>query len=161
MEKINKTIKTLFWFSLGLSIGLPAGILCIVFGAINKIVVLLILGIALVAAGFYVMPILWVKYGERRQHRTILYMVLHDHIYTVQDLATQMGWEDEKMRQTVKSLIASRYLVGYLFNDDVLELNTNKQQTRSAKTRKCPNCGGPMEFDGVKFVCDYCDTVAE
>ncbi len=162
MQKINKRIRVLFGFSLGLSIGFPLGILGIVFGAVKGIVALLVVGILLTAAGFYVMPILWVRYGERRQDRTLLRMIEHEHLYTVRDLAVQTGHSEQTVREKLKKMLLARELTGYLLVDDVLELNTNAKQTaKTRRTQKCENCGAMMAFDGVKFVCEYCGAVVK
>ncbi len=160
MKKINKKIRLLFWFSLGLSIGFPLGVLGIVFGATKGIVALLVGGILLTVAGFYVMPILWVRYGERRQDRTVLRMILDDNLYTVADLAKQTGYTEQVVRDKLKRMILKGELVGYLLVEDVLELNTNVKQTaKTRRTQKCENCGALTSFDGVKFVCEYCGSV--
>ncbi len=161
MEKINRKIRTLFWVSLGLSVGFPLGVLGIVFGAVKQIVALLVIGIVLAVAGFYVMPIMWIQYGEKRRDRAMLSMILNDHLYTVSAIAEQIGVADNIVREKLKKMILSRELTGFLLINDVLELNTNLKQTaRTRKTRKCPGCGANMDFDGVKFVCSYCGTVA-
>ncbi len=157
MELLNKKIKTLFWVALMLSVGFPAGILGIIFGASEGIVALLVAGILLCVAGFYVMPILWLKYAERRQERTLLLMIECDHIRTVAELAAQSGHSEADVRAKIKRMINSRVLVGYIFCEDVLESNNNKlKEELSLQTRKCECCGAPMIFDGKKFLCEYC-----
>ncbi len=160
MQEINKKIRVLFGFALGLSICFPLGILGIVFGAVKGIIFLLVAGIVFTVAGFYAMPLLWVRYAERRQDRTLLTMILHENIYTISGLAAQTGYAENVVREKVKKMLLSRELSGYLLVDDVLELNTNTKQTaRTSQTKKCENCGAMMVFDGVKFVCEYCGTV--
>ncbi len=162
MKRINKKIRLLFGFALGLSVGFPAGVLGIIFGAVNKIIPLMIAGIVFTVAGFYAMPLLWVRYGERRGDRTVLSMILHDNIYTISGLAAQTGYSENTVREKVKRMIHSRELSGYLLVDDVLELNTNVKQTaKTRETKKCESCGAMMNFDGVKFVCEYCGTVTK
>ncbi len=162
MEQLNKSIQLYFWFALGLSIGLPLGILGIVFGAVYWILPLLIAGILLTVAGFYAMPLLWIKYGERRQDRTLLRMIERDYLYTVSDLSAQTGFSEADVRAKIKRMILSHALVGYLFRDDVLEVNTNQKQTRIPKrTRKCDSCGATMYFDGLQYRCDYCQQTAD
>ena len=80
MNKLNKSIKTLFFISLGLSIGFPLGIICIVFGATKGLIPLLVLGIILTVAGFYVMPLLWMKYADKRQYRSLMNIIENEHI---------------------------------------------------------------------------------
>ncbi len=162
MEQINHSIRLYFWFALGLSVGLPAGVIGIVFGAVFWILPLLIIGILLAVAGFYVMPLLWIKYGERRGDRTLLRMIEQDYLYTVPELAAQTGYSEADVRARIKRPILSHALVGYLFRDDVLELNTNQKKTRGIGcTRKCESCGAVMHFDGTQFRCDYCQQTAD
>ncbi len=162
MDKITKSINGTFWWALGLSIGFPIGVICIVFGAIKGIVAMLVIGILLAVAGFYVMPILWVKYGEKRSYRTILRLILEEHIYTVQGLCNQTNKNPNHIRYVINYLIMREYLTGFLFHEDVLELNRNKkQEAKNARTTKCGNCGGLMQFDGVNYVCDYCGNVVK
>ncbi len=160
MDKMNRSIRRLFFISLMLSVGFPAGVLCIVFGAIKNIVPLLVLGIILAVLGFYVMPLLWIKFGEKRKYRTILIFIEQEHIYTVQGLSAQSGYSEKKIREILNYLVLANYLMGYLIHGDTIELNTNKKQTgKNVETKKCPNCGGRMSFDGLRFVCDYCSNV--
>ncbi len=157
MQKVNQRIRLLFSFALLLSIGLPLGILGIIFGAINGWIAMLILGILLVVSGFYIMPILWVKYAERRGDRVLMFMIEYEHIYTVEGLSTQTGFPAPDVRQRLQRLILSHALVGYLFREDTLEYNTNvKQSKKTRKTKKCRHCGAVMFYDGMKYQCDYC-----
>ncbi len=158
MKNINKSISKLFFISLALSIGFPAGIVGIVFGAIKSVPFLLVLGIVLTVAGFYVMPITWVKYAERRQHKSLLFMIENENILTVSELANQTSYEPKKVREMINFLIMKNYLVGYLFHDDILEENTNKKEYAKHNMKKCPNCGAVMQHDGEKFVCEYCSS---
>ncbi len=157
MNKINQKIKTLFGFALALSIGFPVGVLGIIFGAINGNIALLVTGIVLAVAGFYVMPILWVMYGEKRRYRTVLNMIENEHLYTVQELCNQLNHKPDDIRKIINYLIITNCLTGYLFNSDTLTLNENKKQTDKPKqTTKCSNCGAPAKLNGDMFVCEYC-----
>ncbi len=157
MDKMNRCVRGYFAWALGLSIGFPVGVLCIIFGAIKGVTIMLVAGIILALAGFYVMPLLWIKYGERRKFRTILRFILEEHIYTVQGLSAQAGCTEKRMRYIINYLVLANYLTGFLIDGDTLVLNSNKKQSsRTAETKKCTNCGGKMIFDGLKFVCDYC-----
>ncbi len=157
MNKINQTLRLLFAFSLLLSIGFPLGVLGIIFGATGGNTFLLVGGILLTAAGFYVMPILWVRYAERRGDRTLCFMIEKEHIYTVEGLVAQTGYTEENVRTRIMRMIHGHILVGYLFRDDVLEQNENEEQsTKRRRTKKCPQCGALMVFDGLHFYCEYC-----
>ncbi len=146
----------LFIISLFLSIGFPSGILMIVFGASKNITYLLVLGIIFTVLGFYVMPILWVKYAEKRQYRTILYLITEEKIHTIADLASQTNYDQERLKQIVNALIMSKYLVHYLYRDGVLTENANIHKTKNNVDNKCSNCGGHMRIEGDNLICDYC-----
>ncbi len=160
MAKVNKRIKLLFWISLALSLGFPCGVLGIVFGAVKKIVFLLVIGIILTVGGFYVMPIMWVKYGEARQDRTMLFMIMNEHIYTVAGITAQTNFSEQTVRARINKMILNHELVGYLFIDDTLVVNTNRDAKEIPyKTKKCENCGAEMLWNGEVFVCEYCKSV--
>ncbi len=154
MKKLTKHINILFWTSLVLSIGIPIGIICIVFGGIKNLIALLLLGIALTVAGFYAMPVLWVKYAEMRVHRNFLRLIENENILNIEDLATHTGKSPEDVEKNIKYLINKGYLTGYLFKTDHLEVHNKKN---NGETKKCANCGAKMNFDGEKYVCSYCD----
>ncbi len=160
MKRINKRVRVLFGFAFGLSVGLPAGVLGVIFGAIQMNIPLLVIGIVLVVAGFYGMPILWVQYGERRRDRNLVRMVKEEGIYTLAGLAAQTGLAENVVLERVKKLLSGGELSGYLLVEDGLALNENRPQARPRGTKKCENCGASMRFDGEKFVCEYCKTVA-
>ncbi len=157
MEVINKKLRLLFSFALALSIGFPLGVLGIIFGAVFGIVFLLVLGILLTVSGFYAMPLLWVRYAERRGDRTLLIIIEKDYIYTVQGLQTQTGYTEENIRQRLARMIHDRILVGYIFEGDELILNNNERQKNAAPpAKKCPACGAQMIHDGEIYRCEYC-----
>ncbi len=161
MQKLNNHIRLLFFLSLGSSIGFPLGVLGIVFGAVNGIIPLLVIGIVLAVIGFYGMPLLWIKYADRRHDRTILLMIENEYLYTVSGLARQTGFSENDVRTRIKKMILSRVLVGYLFEDDTLRLNTNSPQMGNAgRTRPCECCGAIMRFEDHSFICDYCRNTA-
>ena len=125
-----------------LTIFLPAGILGIIFGASKHITILLIAGIIATVLGFYGAPIAWIGVGTIKSNGVILNLIENENI--------------------INQLILKGYLKGYLFKNDILEINTNQKQTGDVREKtKCPNCGGPMEFDGINYVCSYCGNVVK
>ncbi len=160
MQKINNLITTYFFISLGLSISLPLGILGVVFGAVKGITALLVVGIVLTVLGFYVMPIMWIKYGEKRGDRALLRMIENDYLYSVSALSLQSGYSENDVRARIKRMIMLGVLEGFLFVNDELILNENEKQEEAAKpSKKCENCGAEILFDGEKYVCEYCKSV--
>ncbi len=156
MKKLNSDINKLFWWALGLSVGFPVGVVCIVFGAVNHQFILMAFGIVLAIAGFYVMPILWVQFGEKKGYKSLLLMIENDYLYSVAELSAQTGKPENKIREMIKYAIFKQYLTGYLFKDDVLTINNNIKQTKQYNTKQCPTCGAKMHFKDDRYVCDYC-----
>lgn len=145
-----------------LTIFLPAGILGIIFGASKGITMLLVAGIIATVLGFYGAPIAWVNFGSFKSNGVILNLIENENIYTVEDLASQTMRKSDEVRNSINQLILKNYLKGYLFKNDILEINTNQKQTGDVREKaKCPNCGGPMEFDGINYVCSYCGNVVK
>lgn len=155
MKKLNSVIKKLFYFALGLSIGFPLGVVLIIIGATNHQLLLLILGIMLSVLGFYAMPILWIQYGEKQMYKSLLSIIENEYIYSVEDLALQTGKPQNKVRNIIKHLINNQYLSGYIFKNDVLQVNNNAKQKHNAN-KKCPNCGAKLRYCDGEYVCDYC-----
>lgn len=145
-----------------LTVFLPAGILGIIFGASKHITILLIAGIIATVLGFYGAPIAWIGVGTIKSNGVILNLIENENIYTVTDLASQTMRKPDEVRNSINQLILKGYLKGYLFKNDILEINTNQKQTGDVREKtKCPNCGGPMEFDGINYVCSYCGNVVK
>ncbi len=160
MQKINNLITTYFFISLGLSIALPLGILGVVFGAVKGMTALLVVGIVLTVLGFYVMPIMWIKYGEKRGDRSLLRMIEKDYLYTVSALALQSGYSENDVRARIKKMIMLGVLEGFLFINDELVLNENEKQEESVRPSvKCENCGAEIVYDGEKYQCEYCRSI--
>lgn len=159
MEKLNKKINIFLIIAIILSIGFPLGILGIIFGATKSLSeIILVMGILFTVAGFYVMPILWINYGELKRKRRILLLINNENIYTASSLARQLSIDEESVKNSIAYLIEKGYLTGFLFVDrERLMLNTNKKQTGETRPKiKCPNCGALMDYDEVVSVCEYC-----
>ncbi len=155
MNKLNKKLRTLFFFALALSIGFPLGVLGIIFGASQELTPLLVCGIVLTVAGFYGMPLLWVRYGERRGDRFLLCMIEEDGITSLDTLCVQSGYPIENVRARIKRMIANRELVGFLLSDGGLQDPSKKDEERPT-FRKCPNCGATMVAEDAGWHCEYC-----
>ena len=152
MKNLKKTIILNFVWAVILTIFLPSGILCVIFGAIKHLIPLIIVGILAIILGFYVMPILWIKFAENKQLNMILSAIEDDNIYQVTMLSEQFNRNKTEIIKAINTLIQKRYLTGYLFIEkDHLELNNNKKQIISSK---CPNCGST--FSSKNDICEYC-----
>ena len=154
MKDLNKSITILLILALILTVCFPAGVVGIVLGASKGIKVLLVCGIIATVIGFYVMPVVWIKFAESKGLKTVLSAIENDNIYEVKALAQQLNGDEESIAEQINILIQKRYLKGYLFIDkNHLELNNNKKQVRNSVI-KCSNCGGEVSADCE--VCDYC-----
>lgn len=152
MKSLNKSIGILMLFAILLTIGFPCGIVGIVMGATKGMTWLLVIGIVFVVLGFYGAPIAWIKYGERKSLKSVLYSVCDEKIFAVNDLATQLNTNKKDIVGKINTLIEKRYLTGYIFkNQEVLEPNYKKN---AQGQNKCPNCGAIMKGDGEE--CPYC-----
>ncbi len=157
MQAINKKIRVTFWFALGLSIGFPLGVLGIIFGAVGSAFVLMGVGILLTVGGFYGMPLLWVKYGDLRHDRTVIFMIEHEKLLTVTEIAAQTGYTDQDVRDRIVKMIRTHTLTGYIFSSDMLIKNEKRDNAEKTGTSKpCPQCGAMMQHNGERFRCEYC-----
>ncbi len=157
MKKLCRRIHLIFAFALGLSIGLPAGILGIIFGATKDWIALLVIGIILTVAGFYGMPLLWVAYGSRRQDRALLFLIENEGLLSVEDLAQQTGLAAKDVQARLRTMVVAGFLTGYLLRDDGLVCNrTARQKPRHPLHKPCQSCGANMHLEEDIYICDYC-----
>ena len=152
MKNLKKSINIYLLISLLLTICFPAGVVGIIFGASRHITALLVGGIIATVLGFYVMPMMWIKFAELKSWQGLLTAIESDNIYDVATLSTQLAKSQEQIQNDVNSLIQKRYLTGYLFVDKQhLEPNNNTKKTQG---NKCPNCGSLISKDAE--YCEYC-----
>ena len=69
-KSLKKSMRRCLLAAILLSVALPAGILMIIFGATGQRYVLMTFGIVFTVAGFYGMPMVWVRYGISRSGRS-------------------------------------------------------------------------------------------
>ena len=161
MDNIRKRKKTLLIVSVLLSIGLPAGVLCIIFGATKSIVFLLVAGIILTVAGFYVMPIMWVKFGEARTYELLCMTVMRDGLRKIKDIAAQMGITEERAAALIKTSLFNRYLEGFMFSEDgtaLIEIEAPENPDATIYI-KCQSCGASATVKKSDPRCPYCGSV--
>ena len=162
MDKINRDVRGWFFIALTFSLLLPFGVFGIIFGAVNGITALLVIGITAAAVGFYGCPFAWIAYAGRRRLRVVLRLILNENVYSVEEIASHLSVQESSVTDDVNALIRGGFLKGFLFKNGFLVLNTNcKQQESDALKKQCPACGGRMVYNGVNYVCDYCGPVEE
>ncbi len=154
ITKMKKKIKRIFATAVFMSVGFAAGVPLTILGAVNGMWVLMALGIACIAAGFYGTPLMWVRYGNMRRRSAYLAAICEDGITDIDELAETFRASIQTARDNVNYLITNRYLTGYAVKNDKLE-NTTERKKRILK--KCAYCGMTADKDTVK--CPNCNAV--
>ena len=157
MEPIRKALRSALWLSLILTLCLPLGGAMLGVGLGFGIVGVWVIGIALMAAGFYGCPVAWAGYGNKRTLYRLVEAVEEENIYTVQELAAQLGISEKEVRNRIDICFNKRYLVGYKREADGLILNENQDLRKREHTVACPYCGAKFEYKaGEEARCPYC-----
>lgn len=160
MEKLRKDTQAYFNAALIMTLLLPFGVLGIVFGAILATWygwIMLGLGAAIALADFYVMPILWVKFGEYKTLQRIAASITDEKVYYIDMLAQRFQMRPSAMCDAVRTLIAHQYIEGYVFNNKRFVM---KLQQRTVSVH-CPNCGSNVNVYGADGICEHCGTLVK
>ncbi len=168
-KEINKKITLNLIFGTLFSIGFPVGILLIIFHTkVNGIgsTLLLVLGIILVAVGFYGAPMIWIKYGENRANKRICQQITLDNNQEIEYLAQINNVSSENMLKKIQELITQRLLTGYEIVDNKYVVPKGKntiskdealELSGKLETVTCKGCGAEIEIvGGKKTYCKYC-----
>ena len=158
MDKVKKKIRTYLGVGIALLIGLPAGIVMTVFGATKGITALLVIGIVLIVAGFYVGPVLLVQVTEKKKLGRVISAIDNQNLYTAQEIAAGTGIREKVVLGYINEALQKGYIIGYKLENDRLELIKSRKQTWDKSTQKCPFCGAPVVVDpkAESTVCPYC-----
>ena len=138
-----------------MSVLYPAAIVGLIL-SIGKIQWLMIVCIVYLGAGFYVIPIVWINYGDKITLSKVVRAVYSDKLYDVKSIAMQVSDTEQNVVNNIKKCIDKRYIVGYLFYGKNLTVNERREQVAQ---RKCPNCGAPLEKKNGVLTCEYCGFV--
>ncbi|MER2599473.1 MAG: hypothetical protein ABTQ73_08135 [Caldilineales bacterium] len=97
------------------------------------------------------------QFAEVDKQRKLLNIVLTRGQATISDLVLDLGATTEQVKAWIYDLVGKGLFSGYVnWNDGVLY---SRQAGALRETKKCPNCGGQMEFGGKGVVaCPYCGT---
>lgn len=165
MELAEKAKKRNFILALVFTIGLVAGIPCIVLGAVNMgdnkgFVALLVFGIVGTVLGFYGSPLLWTRLATVNQELTLVKAVTQEHLHTVADLAQRLSVNGKTASATLNNCIRKGYLVGFIREGDQLVLNENRALAPTTYAVQCPYCGASLTVQkGDSAKCPYCGSV--
>ena len=95
--------------------------------------------------------------AEVDQERKLLNIVLTRGQATLSDLVLELGSTTDQVKGWIYDLVGKGLFSGYVnWNEGTLY---SKQAGAIRETKKCPNCGGQMEFGGKGVItCPYCGT---
>ena len=158
MDAINKDLRKKFIVSITLTIMFVVGIPSIVLGASNEIWVVMAIGIAFTAAGFYGMPIAWVGYGNTKTLERLVSAVVNENLHTVNELASQFSLSEKEVRDKLDVCFKKGYFVGIKRDGDTLILNENDPLVQKQYAAECPHCGAKFLYTKSSPRCPYCDS---
>lgn len=119
------------------------------------------IGIACLACGFYGCPLTWVSYGNVRGLWRVVSAVVEENLYTVREIASQLGMPEKEIRNRLDACFKKRYLPGYKKDGDGVTLNENAPLAEEERTAVCAACGARFTYKrGEKPACPYCGTPA-
>jgi hypothetical protein len=167
MEYLQAKRKGMFYWALGLSIGFPAGVLMIIFGFIKGgiYIGMGITGIVLAIAGFYVMPLLWIRFGMLTKYTNYARQIINEGYRTVSLLAEQHGVNSKDVVNDIKTMIQKGYLPGFVLldNERIVDKSDRRKFERMEAMRagtltkiKCPYCGAHFDIVLEAEDCPYC-----
>jgi ribosomal protein S27AE len=95
--------------------------------------------------------------AEVDKQRKLLNIVLSRGQVNMSDLVLELGSSSDQVKAWIYDLVGKGLFSGYInWNDGILY---SKQAGSIRETKKCPNCGGQMQFGGKGVItCPYCGT---
>ena len=155
MKRIKNQLTVMLIVATVMSVLYAAAIVGLIL-SIGKIQWLMVVCIVYLGAGFYVIPIVWINYGDKITLSKVVRAVYSDKLYDVKSIAMQVSDTEQNVVNNIKKCIDKRYIVGYLFDGENLTVNERREQVAQ---RKCPNCGAPLEKKNGVLTCEYCGFV--
>ena len=162
MDPIRKALRSALALSLILTFCLPVGGAMLGVGLGFGVAAVWAVGIVLMVVGFYGCPVAWVGYGNKRSLYRLVQAVEEENIYTVRELASQLGLSEKEVRNRIDTCFNKHYLVGYKREADGLVLNENRALREREHGAVCPSCGAKFDYKaGEDPRCPYCGTRVE
>lgn len=158
MEKLNRSARTLFWISLTWSILMVVGIPMIVFGAVNRLWVLMAVGIAFTGGGFYGVPLFWIAYAGKLEQKTLVDAIERLGLRDVPSLAAHLNRPIGSVREKLGTCLSKGYLPDYIRQEDRLirYVAPAPEPEKVPHSVLCPCCGARFSYTGMSGVCPYC-----
>lgn len=156
MKKLDSQIQKYLIAAIVVSILFAAGLPVLLLGTSGGNTFLLVLGIVLLAGGFYATPILWVVYGGKRELRSFVSAIEERGLSTVEQLASHTRLDADAVRAKIDLCFSKGYLEGYIRDGDTLRRPNPEGELHSVV---CPACAARFEFRGESGKCPWCGTV--
>ena len=170
MKNIKKTKNNLFLIALMMSILFVPGILMIIFGFINHIIFIGVIGIIIVVIDFYGLPIVWMRFGEYNYYYRLFYQITVEKINYVTLLAQTNQRKKDKLLADIHFLIGKGYLTNYILKDNERLIDLSQADDKGEYIAsfmnditiiKCPNCGATCKISDHIHRCNYCCTLLD
>ena len=95
------------------------------------------------------------EYARVEQEKTILNMVLTQGEVTIAEIVVELGVPRDEVEEMIRDLVGKQLFSGAINWDKGVLYSVESQQLTDG--RKCPNCGGELQFAGKGLiVCPYC-----
>lgn len=159
MEKINHDLKKQLITAVILTVLLPLGGVLLGVGLGIGQPGVWAVGIAFMVAGFYGCPIAWAAgYGNTKGLVRVVNAVRDEHLYTVQEIAAQLGTNERQVRMKLDACFNKQYLKGFKREGDVIKANFNADILNRTLSAECVNCGAKFSYNASDHAprCPYC-----
>ena len=113
MQPIYAAVKKAFTLAMILTLLFPVGGVLLGVGLAIGQPAMWAIGIACLACAFYGCPIGWVAYSGKKEYVRIVDAIEKEHLYTVPELAAQLGLSEKDVRNKIDVLFKKQYITGY------------------------------------------------
>lgn len=160
MKKAKKALRGALAAAFIFTFLLPAGGALLGVGLGFGITAVWVIGIVFLGTGFYGCPVAWVAYGGKKGLYRVVEAVEEEHLYTVQEIAAQLGLPEKEVRNRLDACFSKRYLIGYKKSGDGVTLNENAALAEEDLSAVCEACGARFTYKrGTRAACPYCGTL--
>ena len=157
MDKLHKDIKKYAILSVIFTAFFPIGAIMLGVGLSMKTPGLWGTGIGFLVLGFYGAPSCWtVVFAPTKALEKVVNAVHNQHLYTVNEIAAQLGCRERTVRDQLDICFRRGYLPQYKRNGDHIEANFNRDILSAVHAAECPNCGAKYTFAPDDPRCPYC-----
>lgn len=142
MKKAKRSKNLALIVAILVSISFVGGIPLIPIGFVGNNLVMAIIGIVLVAHGFYGVTFYWLWFASLVGRARVVRAIEEMNLYTVKEISEHLQQNPETVKKNIIKSIDKGWIVGLLFDGNGLYANDNE----------------PLVKNGVRVKCDYCHT---